>query len=579
MTAKEKYFTALFFAFSFFFSSNSKISAATINVASGGSIQSAVDQAVAGDVILIAPGTYNQFIKINSKNGKSNAPIRLVGSSTDPSTYPIINGGNLNYSSNADKPVFVITNSSNISIERLNFQNSGLSSIFLDNSHYITVRRNTMNYLKYGVLLRNKSSHLLMEKNDFYQSYPVGSTWDQLKDSKWEGGALTSFGGAGMNVVRYNNFHDSFNGIYFGNDGRTGDYYDANVFIYRNRFEKIVDDPYEPESYAFNNHFYQNTIINSHRIISLAPQNKGTGPVYVYSNLMSLTKDPTNQTAKGTINAPFKLELSPNNYPGGVYLFNNSIDADYPGTNSSGNDMLSSTVNYLTQKNNIFKTLKNVFTSNSVTLKNSSISGDLSHKSFGYAEPGSYPNSDPKYSNPAYEDLRLVSGSPAIGKALELANLVGFSSSPVIGAGSDLGAFEFGENDFRTTPNPKYVVPPGGEDASFPANADWPVDIFGGFNPPYGPIWHDSGKSSYSGAGSVSSPTPIPSLLPTPSPSPLQKIGDANGDLLVNESDFSIWKTSFLAKPSTYSSKSGDFDNNSKVDGIDYMLWINNYGK
>jgi|GEM_PF-6408518 len=65
----------------------------------------------------------------------------------------------------------------------------------------------------------------------------------------------------------------------------------------------------------------------------------------------------------------------------------------------------------------------------------------------------------------------------------------------------------------------------------------------------------------------------------TPIATPTRKIGDANGDNLINEPDFSIWKNSYLVKPSSMGSDFGDFDNNNLVDGVDYMLWVNNYGK
>ena len=49
----------------------------TIVVSPGGSIQSAVDQTVAGDTVLVRPGTYTQKVSISGKNGLSNAFITL----------------------------------------------------------------------------------------------------------------------------------------------------------------------------------------------------------------------------------------------------------------------------------------------------------------------------------------------------------------------------------------------------------------------------------------------------------------------------------------------------------------------
>ena len=53
----------------------------TFVVNPGDSIQNAVDQAVAGDTVVVRPGTYTQRVSISGKNGLSNALITLKGDS------------------------------------------------------------------------------------------------------------------------------------------------------------------------------------------------------------------------------------------------------------------------------------------------------------------------------------------------------------------------------------------------------------------------------------------------------------------------------------------------------------------
>ena len=509
----------------------------------------AINAAAPGDVVWIKPGTYKENLKINNKKGTPDAPIRIVGTSTSPADYPVWDGSNPGYTKNTDNPALTLTNSSWITIERLKFQSSGLSSVFVDASHYITFRRNVMDYLKYGILARNKSSHILIEYNEFYQSYPSNSTWTQLKDSKWEGGAYTSFGGAGMNTIRYNYFHDQFNSVYMNRDVRVGNYYDANVWIYRNRFERIVDDPYEPETFAVNNHFYHNTLIDTHRMISLAPEGGSTplqGPIYVYGNMMVLKNNPTKES--GRENSAYKLELSPNIWTKGIYLFNNSVDVSYPGTNGSGLDFFTTTVPNFTHINHVYRSLKNVFNESNLKLTNSIISHDMA-TNLGYTENPGFAQ-DPAFTNSNGENLTLSANSPAKGKGRELTVSGGFSSNNVIAAGADLGAFNASGTDFKSFPSPAYMTPPGGEDSSFPASHDWPADIIPGFTPPSGPIW-------LTGA----TPTPTPSVIPTPTAS--AKPGDLNNDGKVDIKDFNRLISNF-GNPYTI---------------LDFNLIISNFGK
>lgn len=72
-------------------------------------------------------------------------------------------------------------------------------------------------------------------------------------------------------------------------------------------------------------------------------------------------------------------------------------------------------------------------------------------------------------------------------------------------------------------------------------------------------------KHSGSSGGSTSTPAP------TPTPTP----GDANGDNKVDGLDYVIWLNNYGQSKSGY--MYGDFDQNGTVDGVDYVIWLNNY--
>jgi hypothetical protein len=63
----------------------------------------------------------------------------------------------------------------------------------------------------------------------------------------------------------------------------------------------------------------------------------------------------------------------------------------------------------------------------------------------------------------------------------------------------------------------------------------------------------------------------------TPSSTITQIQGDANNDGKVDGIDYVVWLNNYDTNQ-TGPSK-GDFNNDTKVDGIDYIIWLNNYGK
>jgi len=78
--------------------------------------------------------------------------------------------------------------------------------------------------------------------------------------------------------------------------------------------------------------------------------------------------------------------------------------------------------------------------------------------------------------------------------------------------------------------------------------------------------------------GSAPPPTMNVSPSKTPTPPSGQKPGDANGDNKVDGLDYVVWLNNYN-KTVSNGSASGDFDGNGKVDGLDYVIWLVNYNK
>ncbi|MBP7119347.1 hypothetical protein KBA63_04660, partial [Candidatus Woesebacteria bacterium] len=53
-------------------------------------------------------------------------------------------------------------------------------------------------------------------------------------------------------------------------------------------------------------------------------------------------------------------------------------------------------------------------------------------------------------------------------------------------------------------------------------------------------------------------------------------VGDANGDYRVDGIDYSIWLQNYGLTVSGVDK--GNFDGAGKVDGLDYLMWLANYG-
>ncbi len=71
--------------------------------------------------------------------------------------------------------------------------------------------------------------------------------------------------------------------------------------------------------------------------------------------------------------------------------------------------------------------------------------------------------------------------------------------------------------------------------------------------------------------------TPTPTSTTTPIPTSVRKPGDANNDGKVDGLDYVIWVDNYgITSGAKFSL--GDFNGDGKVDGLDYVIWVDNYG-
>lgn len=70
--------------------------------------------------------------------------------------------------------------------------------------------------------------------------------------------------------------------------------------------------------------------------------------------------------------------------------------------------------------------------------------------------------------------------------------------------------------------------------------------------------------------GTIASPLPSPTIQPV-------RPGDANNDNKIDGIDYVIWLNHY--NQSVSGPSNGDFNNSGKVDGVDYVIWLDHYGK
>ncbi|MCJ7434295.1 MAG: cadherin domain-containing protein, partial [Anaerolineales bacterium] len=164
------------------------------------------------------------------------------------------------------------------------------------NASHVVIRRNSIHNLQLGIFIQwtggeNQGNDTRIEYNQIYDP-PVNEwPWKAVKGSSMEGTAIVVRGHIGA-IVRGNELHHFFNGIYTGSSGALENSalaFDAD--IYNNHIHHISDDALEPEGACINQRFRNNTVDTAYVGISLAPITQG--PTWV------LRSSFTNFTGRG----------------------------------------------------------------------------------------------------------------------------------------------------------------------------------------------------------------------------------------------------------------------------------------
>ena len=158
------------------------------------------------------------------------------------------------------------------------------------NASHLVVRHNKIHNLQLGVYFNwtgtdVQGNDTRVEFNEIYDP-PVNEwPWAAVKGSSMEGTAIVVRGHIGA-IVRGNELHNFFNGIYTGSSStpvNSALAFDAD--IYNNHIHHMSDDALEPEGACINQRFRNNTVDTVFVGMSLAPI--AVGPTWVLRSSFS----------------------------------------------------------------------------------------------------------------------------------------------------------------------------------------------------------------------------------------------------------------------------------------------------
>lgn len=166
------------------------------------------------------------------------------------------------------------------------------------NASHLVIRRNKIHNMQLGIFTywtggENQGNDTRIESNEIYDPPVNEFPWLATKGSSMEGTGIIIRGHIGA-IVRNNEVHNFFNGIYTGSSASYALENPAVAFdadIYNNYIHDISDDGLEPEGACVNQRFRNNKIDKMLIGVSLAPITQG--PTWVLrSTFTNFTSSP-----------------------------------------------------------------------------------------------------------------------------------------------------------------------------------------------------------------------------------------------------------------------------------------------
>jgi hypothetical protein len=326
------------------------------------------------------------------------------------------------------------------------------------NASHVVIRNNKIHNMQLGIFINwngteDQGNDTRIEGNEISDPLVDEVPWKAAKGSSMEGTGIIVRGHIGA-IVRNNEVHNFFNGIYTGSSAPNALENPAVAFdadIYNNRIHNISDDGLEPEGTCVNQRFRNNTIDKMLIGVSLAPITQGPvwvmrstftnfasspikwasnsdGVVFIYHNT-SWTNG-ANLNAMSMITPVHNTVMRNNIFQGNRYAF------EEPFTGSTGHDWNND--NWYTTRGSSgphfkwekidYNTIKQLCTGTGLECN-------------GYEDP-------PGLANPKGGDFTLLSSSPNIDRGVPIPGI----NDDFKGLAPDLGAYEY-----TLEPSPKVL--------------------------------------------------------------------------------------------------------------------------
>lgn len=245
-------------------------------------LQRACDRAADGDTIHVFGGHYGTPARLEKKRGitikAADGEWISGGISAEPRPDAPPKP------SATDQAFLGIDDCERIAVEGLKIRDYWPTIFFVKDTKYLAIRNCVLRHGTYAIFAKGKTSHLLIDRNEWQQDdSPEHRLWREIdwkrahggegadgRFSYFNGGFLSTKGIRGAVIVSGNRIMDAYNGIRMKSGDKAPDAAsafattNANVHIVDNDFIRIRDNPTEPEVFAYDWHVRHNRLLDCH---------------------------------------------------------------------------------------------------------------------------------------------------------------------------------------------------------------------------------------------------------------------------------------------------------------------------